>query len=70
MAQNSDILANDVIQVGDLGSGELVIVAGSSRGHLNRLRLTSPLAPGSDPSEIQVNIAVLQISTMAWQNSD
>ncbi|CAL8470373.1 g9915 [Coccomyxa elongata] len=42
------------MEVGDLGGGELVIVAGSSRGHLSRLRLTSPLAPGSDPSEVQL----------------
>jgi hypothetical protein len=41
-------------QVGDLGGGELTIVAGSANGHLSRLRLACPLAPGSDPSEVQV----------------
>lgn len=52
-------------QVGDIGGGEVVIVAGSSKGHLSRLRLTSPLAPGSDPSEVQVAPSVAQIAQMA-----
>ncbi len=40
----------------DLGGGELAIVTGSSAGALSRLRMTAPMAPGSDPSEIQVRL--------------
>ncbi len=43
------------MQVGDMGSGDLVLLAGTSRGNLSHLRLTAPLAPGSDPSEVQVD---------------
>ena len=43
------------VQVGDMGSGDLVLLAGTSRGNVSRLRLTAPLAPGSDPSEVQVD---------------
>ena len=42
------------LQVGDMGSGDLVLLAGTSKGSLSRLRLTAPLAPGADPSEVQV----------------
>ena len=45
-----------VVQVGDMGSGDLVLLAGTSRGNVSRLRLTAPLAPGSDPSEVQVDL--------------
>ena len=44
-------------QVADLGGGELAVVLGSSAGSLSRLRLTSPLEPGADPSEIQVRLS-------------
>ena len=43
------------MQVGDMGSGDLVLLAGTSTGNLSHLRLTAPLAPGSDPSEVQVD---------------
>ncbi|CAL5218504.1 g190 [Coccomyxa viridis] len=42
------------LEVGDMGSGDLVLLAGTSRGNLSHLRLTAPLAPGSDPSEVQL----------------
>ena len=49
-------MKHDRPQVGDLGGGELAIVTGSSTGALSRLRMAAPLAPGSDPSEIQVRL--------------
>ena len=42
------------LQVGDMGNGDLIVLAGTSKGSLSRLRLAAPLAPGSDPSEVQV----------------
>lgn len=41
-----------------MGNGELIVLAGTSKGHVSRLRLAAPLAPGSDPSEVQVRAAV------------
>jgi len=42
------------LQVGDMGNGDLIVLAGTSKGNLSRLRLAAPLAPGSDLSEVQV----------------
>ena len=46
----------DIMQVGDMGSGDLLVLAGTSTGNVSRLRLQAPLAPGADPSEVQVQM--------------
>ncbi|CAK0736740.1 hypothetical protein CVIRNUC_000795 [Coccomyxa viridis] len=42
------------LKVGDMGSGDLVVLAGTSTGNVSRLRLQAPLAPGADPSGVQL----------------
>ena len=51
---------SDALQVGDMGSGDLMVLAGTSKGSVSRLRLAAPLAPGSDPSEVQVLCNITQ----------
>ena len=46
-----------------MGSGDLVVLAGTSTGNVSRLRLQAPLAPGADPSEVQVWILLITRSS-------
>ena len=55
------------MQVGDMGSGDLVLLAGTSTGNLSRLRLQAPLAPGADPSEVQVRLLLTTCSASGRQ---
>ena len=58
------------MQVGDMGSGDLVVLAGTSTGNVSRLRLQAPLAPGADPSGVQVYILLMTCSYNGHQATD
>ena len=56
-------------QVGDMGSGDLMVLAGTSTGNVSRLRLQAPLAPGADPSEVQVEV-LLSTCSSSWASGN